>query len=190
MRRLLPLLTLSIVLASCATNNTTTLERENANPLTAQQYGEELADTLANLIIQKDSITKDAATVERIQSSIQDAKSIADAAQERMQQGMAGALLRVKAVVEGYALYLHDTLYFSPDFYTKPGPDLHVYLSKAVDPRDGTFPDASAIDLGPLQRIEGAQEYAVPSQKNPKEFLSVALWDRSLGLLYGFAQIR
>lgn len=180
---------LATFLVGC-TSTVTTIERENRNPLTAQRYGEELADTLANLIIQQDDIAKNPANVARIQAAIADAKEIADDAARRLNDGVQGAFLQMQSSVEGYAFYHGDTLYFSPDFYVKPGIDLRVMLTEAVDPREGVFPDASAIDLGPIQRIEGAQVYHVSGVENPQKILSVVLWERSLGLLYSFAQLR
>lgn len=192
MRHSIPALTiiLSLALVGCSGNERTSLKAENKNPLTAQRYGEELADTLANLIIQKDKKAEDPKNAEIIRREIENAKDIAADAEKRMEGGTKGPFLQMQSLVEGYALYQENRLYFSSDFVTKPGLDLHVYLSEAVDPRDVEFPDASAIDLGSLQRIDGAQIYDVPRTSEPGKYLSVVLWEKTLGILYAFAQIR
>jgi hypothetical protein len=80
-------------------------------------------------------------------------------------------------------------LYLSSDFVSKPGTNLHVYLTTVVDPRDGSFPDPTAIDLGAIQTVYGAQQFAVPKQEKPELLRTFVLWDKGFNRLYGFAQL-
>jgi hypothetical protein len=186
---LLPFLLSFALLLGCTTVQRTSIEQENSNPLTASRYGDELADTMANLIIMNDPLVKEPGMQERIQKEITHGKEIAIAARDKAAEGMQAAIISMKEAVSGYALYVDDTLYFSSDFTTKPGPALHVYLTTVVDPRDVTFPDPTALDLGSLQTTYGQQRYAVPSQKKPELLRTVVLWDTTLNRLYGFGQL-
>ena len=183
------LLIASFSLLTACGGERSSLQTQLSNPLYAERYGDSLADTLANIIIMKDSSTENPRTKALIEEEIEKAKSIGNDARRIIDKGMVGAFMEHKEHVTGRALYWKDTLYVSSDFESQPGPDLHVYLSTAVDPRDVAFPDASAIDLGPLTSAFGAQSYRVPRQKNPELLRSVALWDRTLKRLYSFGQL-
>ena len=159
------------------------------NPLTASRYGDELADTMANLIINEDPTTKNEAMRKLIEKEIGRGKNIATEAREIQAKGWAGGFVSIRADVRGYVLYLPDTVYISPDFETEPGPALRVYLTTVVDPRDAEFPDATAVDVGPLQSAYGAQEYRVPPQKEEGKLRTFVLYDTRLNMIYGFAQI-
>lgn len=163
--------------------------QRSGNPLTDSRYGDELADTLANLIIQQDAITQDADTLALINKNIARAKDIGNTARDLMAEGMQGAIIPLAQDVSGYVLTLDGTLYISSEFTVDPGLDLHVYLTEAVDPRDGAFPDPSAVDLGKLQSPYGAQSYAIASKKSPEVLRTFVLYDRTLKRLYGFAQL-
>lgn len=188
MKRIALLIASLTLLAACS-GNSTTLESQLKNPLYAARYGDILADTLANMIIMNDPSVQDQKAKANLEQEIEKAKIISDDARREIDKGTMGAFMQDKESVSGYALYLDDTLFFSSDFETKPGVELHVYISTVVDPRDHAFPDASAIDLGPLQSAYGAQAYAVPRLKSQKEYRSVALWDRSLKRMYAFTQL-
>ena len=183
------LATASLALAGCGGSFNTSIELENENPLVASRYGDELADAAANLIIQNDPIMKEPGMQEQINKEIVRGKQIGQDARERMSMGMQGAIIPLNDNVAGTALYLDDVLYFSSDFYCRPGVTVHVYLTTVVDPRDGTFPDATAIDLGPLQYNFGAQRYAVPHQSKPELMRSLAIYDKTLKRLYALSQL-
>ena len=89
----------------------------------------------------------------------------------------------------GTALLTGNTLYLSPDFEGTPGLSLHLFLTTAVDPRDVEFPDADAIDLGPLKSAYGAQEFAANLPLNQVLYRTVILWDAALERLVSFAQL-
>lgn len=167
----------------------TDIESETLNPLTAIQYGNELADTLADIIIQKDPLLETPGTEEMLQNQITNAKSIVQAGKDAQSRGRFGPFIEIDEYVSGNVLYVDNRLYFSPSFVSDPGLSLHVYLTQAVDPREGVFPDATAIDLGEIQTVYGPQTYVVPEQENPDLYRMVVLWDTEMERLYGFAQI-
>ena len=183
-----PALLLTCSLVGCGFQRTT-ISVVNGNPLVASRYGDELADSMANLVISNDPILKDPKIRSVVDEEIALGKQMGTDARSVEGEGMKGGVIPVKAEMDGIILYVHDLLYFSSDFTTKPGPDLHVYLTAAVDPRDMPFPDATAIDLGTIQSAYGAQTYAVPHQKNPMLYRTFVLFDKKLQRLYGFAQL-
>lgn len=159
------------------------------NPLYAIAYGNDLADTLANLIILEDPISKEEGMTEKIQNEIAEAKILIQAAEERQNEGFLGALISAPEETAGNVLYLDDKLYLSPDFYVNPGVNLHLYLVPNVDPRGMTEPDSTMIDLGQLKSHYGAQTYDVGDQPKPELLRSFMLWDLELGRMHGFAQL-
>lgn len=183
------LLSAALIFSACSKPTYTSIDQENRNPLVASRYGDELASVLADLIIRENPIVQKEGMKERIQKEIEDAKNLAQAGRERYEGAMMGPILMMQMEGVGYVAYKDDTLFISSDFFTKPGPNLHVYLTSAVDPREGEFPDETAIDLGVIQTTYGAQEYAVPPQEDPTTLRTFVLWDKSLGILYSFAQL-
>jgi len=177
----------TLLLAAC--NAGTNISEQNQNPLVASRYGDELADRLADLIIQKDPVLEQSGMEEYIKKQIAEGKSISQDAHKKQQQGMMGAIIPMKQTVTGLALYLDDTLYFSSDFTSDPGPSLHVFLTTVVDPRDAPFPDATAINLGEIQNLYGASAYTVPHQAKPELLRTLVFFDTKLNRLYAFAQL-
>lgn len=159
------------------------------NPLTAARYGDELADTLANFIIMQDPLASQPGMTEYLNGEIAKAKRISTSARERQAGGYTAFLLSQKHDIAGEALYLDDVLYLSSDFLIDPGPELHVFLTAAVDPRDVPFPDMTAVDLGVIRSPYGAQSYEVPPQDDPQYLRTVVFWDAKLKTLYGFGQL-
>ena len=179
---------LLLVLSACSSEGTS-ISEQNRNPLTASRYGDELADSMANLIIQEDPAAKDPELRKVIESEIARGKSIGEDARAIQRNGWLGGLIGIKGQVSGYALYLPDELYLSSDFMSTPGPSLRVYLTTVVDPRDVAFPDPTAIDIGSLQSVYGAQVYRVPAQQEPRKFRTFVIYDTRLEMIYGFAQL-
>lgn len=180
-----------ILLAGCSPSSTTTsIEREITNPIVRSRYGDELADMLANIIIQNDPIVEKPGIRAILEREITKAKLLAKEGHDSVSAGTKGALLPMKADVQGGAVYVDDAVHFSTDFEIDPGINLHVYLTTTVDPRDVTFPDPTAVDLGPLQSAYGPQTYPVPGQDAAKEKLrTLVIWDNTLSYLYSFAQL-
>lgn len=79
-------------------------------------------------------------------------------------------------------------LEFSGDFTTAEGPDVEVILHQGdsipVSLAEGTY-----ITLAPLQRFDGAQRYAIPSDVNLDAFESVGIWCRQFNVTFGYADI-
>jgi hypothetical protein len=167
----------------------TNISEENKNPLTASRYGDELADRLANLIISNASGATKEPMKSWILSEIDKAKMMGENARIEQRAGMMGPLLSVDESVNGFALLRNGILYLSSDFTVSPGPSLHLYLSQTIDPREGTFPDETAIDLGEIQTIYGAQTYRPTLQGEDKLYRTIALFDTTLNRLYGFGQL-
>lgn len=183
-------LALALALTGCATTQYTP-DREAllSNPLYAEIHAENMVDTLVELEIFSDPILEDEAKSRLVDSVKEKWLDVAKAARAAQNEGQKGTLLSMKEYTEGEVLYHGDTVYFSTYFNTVPGPSLHVFLSKAVDPRDVEFPDASALDLGEMTVPYGAQSFPVPEVENPLEYRTVVLFDTELDRLYGFAQI-
>jgi hypothetical protein len=188
MRTTLSLIAVTLLLSACSTQ-TTSINEQNKNPITAARYGDELADAMANLIIMDNAIVKEEGMRERVQGYIEEGKALGDEARSLMQEGYQGNLIGVEFEMIGIALYLDDMLYLSSDFYTRPGPSVHVYLTTVVDPRDVEFPDATVIDLGQLQTAYGAHQYSVPHQDKPELYRTLVFYDTKLKIMYGFAQL-
>ena len=175
-----------VLLSACSVQ---TPKQVTGNPLVEGQYYDELADRLASLIINNDAILKDKAMKNYVEGVIADAKDKADAAHKKQGAGTMGRMIPVKQQGEGLALYVSDALYFSSDFFTDPGPNLHVYITQAVDPREIEFPDETALDLGVLQTPYGAQQYSVPHQEEKTLYRTVVLYDKGTNRVYSFAQL-
>lgn len=179
----------SVLLLSACGNASGTTTAGN-NPLLQIQHDEELADSLANLIIAKDPLADDAKTRTMLEGEITKAKESLAATQRAQAAGISGPMRSEKEEVTGWTLYMNDTLYTSSDFSSHPGLDLHLYLTAVVDPRDVVFPDITSIDLGRIEYPYGAM--ALPVHAKPdavKNLRSVVLWDAKLKRLYGFAQL-
>lgn len=111
-------------------------------------------------------------------------------AQAAMQSGWLGVFVPAADEVMGTALLLPGTLYFGPSFVMPPTPAPHIYLSNTVDPRDGAFPDETAVDLGPLLSPFGAMTLPLPTGTTVDGTLrTVVLYDETLKRLIGFAQL-
>lgn len=190
MKHLLPfaLLGSSLVLASCAARDASVTDRLS-NPLFAERYAEEMVYVLTEREIQNDPLLEDAEKVQLLVQTRQEWVQHAQRAREQQREGMSGHMFEMGEYAAGEVLLLDDSLFFASNFETLPGPDLRVYLSTVMDPRDVPFPDASSIDLGQLPTPYGAQRMGVPDLSDPLAYRTVVLWEATLGRLYGFAQL-
>jgi len=187
-RTLLLAATTALVLVGCGNSPSATTNDLLNNPLFAERYAEELVNYLVDLEVYEHPASKDEAKKQIIESEREKWMEVGRVAKEKQRQGGEGGFIGDTSEVFGEALYLNNTLYLSTTFESSPGPNLHMYLTQGVDPRDG-FPEEDMIDLGPLQSAYGAQEYAVPEVDNPMLYRTVVLYDADLELLYGFAQL-
>ncbi len=76
------------------------------------------------------------------------------------------------------------------DFHTTNGPDLKVYLVKAViveNAEDVT--DNEWVSLGALKGNIGNQNYTLPTDVDPSNFGAVAIWCEQFGVLFSSASL-
>lgn len=193
MRKNLFLLAPLLALAACTRSPDPSFQSRLGNPLFAEQYYSELVDHFVNLQIRSDPSMKDEAKKRAADDAREDALAKAQAATTKVNEGILGNFMSVQENTKGTTLIVDGMLYFGTDFEVVPGGDMHVYITSLVDPRNGSggvFPDATAVDVGLLKSAYGTQEYVVPEDKRESRNLTVALWDKMLNRLHGFAQLR
>jgi len=174
----------ALLLAACTSSGTLTLKDHLKNPLFAERYAEAMVDRLVEMEITKDPSLETPSVQERLDSERQLWLQIA-----RDARHMEGNLIPMGEFAKGDVLYVPGSLYFGTLFEVDPLPSLHIYLTTVVDPRDVTFPDDTAMDLGTLQSAYGPQRYAVPKVDNPLLYRTVVLWDTVFNRLHSFAQL-
>jgi hypothetical protein len=159
------------------------------NPLFAERYSEAMVDTMVELEIYEDPIIQDEAKMKIIDKTKEDWLKVAKKSRADQRKGSKGSFTPITEFTAGEVLYSEGSLFLAPDFASAPGPSLHFYLSAVVDPRDGDFPDESAIDLGLMRSNLGTGRYEVITEEDPIKYRSLVLFDTELERLYGFAQI-
>lgn len=184
-----------LLLAGCSTPDSVETTGEQVsdlllNPLYVERYGDEIVNSMVNLHIYKDPLLEDSAKADIVEHARAEWLERSDEATDLQREGQRGQILTMKEYAKGEVLYVGDTLHFGPDFEATPGPQLHVFLTTVVDPRDVPFPDKSSIDLGLLHTPYGSQSYPVSGINDPMLYRTVVLWDTALDRLYGFAQIQ
>ncbi|MBM3231254.1 hypothetical protein FJZ28_02905 [Candidatus Peregrinibacteria bacterium] len=194
MRKTFPLIgitTVSMILAGCSQSvQGNTLESLLRNPLFAEQYSEQMVDTLTELEINQDVLLQNESKKKEVLGLKNQWLDTARNARKDQREGLLGGFVPVHAFIEGEVLLSGRTVHLSPQFVSVPGPSLHLYLTPAVDPRDVKFPDPSAADLGVLPSPYGTQSIELPADAGEALlFRSVVLWDTTLEKIYGFAQL-
>ncbi|TSC57795.1 MAG: hypothetical protein Greene041619_960 [Candidatus Peregrinibacteria bacterium Greene0416_19] len=184
-------LTLALALTACGetVNMAPQLRQRLDNPLFAERYWAELTDRLVSIQVNDKSLSADEARRRLVDSLRIEALKNSQAQTAKRREGLLGRFVMVSDETDGLALLLADTLHLSPEFVTYPGPELRLYLSNANDPRDVSFPDPSARDLGLLQSPYGAQSYTAPAAEADAPYRTAVLYDRKLRRMYGFAQL-
>jgi hypothetical protein len=75
-------------------------------------------------------------------------------------------------------------------FTTSNGPDVQVYLGKAIDASDNeAVTKAGFFHLGALKGTEGDQNYELPDELNLDEYHSVTIWCRRFGVNFATAPL-
>lgn len=188
-----PLTLSALLLAGCGQNAAQGDPFDN--PLYARFYYQDLANHMADYSIQNDPIMKDADKKKIVEDARADAmKGIADAS-AIINAGKRGSFMSDTDYAGGSTLLSGNTLYFSQDFNTYPGPSLHVFASTLLDPRGESgsiisFPNDASVDLGPLQSPYLAQAYDLPEEAKDMVLRTVVLWDTKLERIFGFAQLQ
>ncbi len=86
-----------------------------------------------------------------------------------------------------------NVIEFDSSFRTDSGPDLFVILHRSNDIVGTSRPPAYPINEGdyiaiaPLKSTTGQQTYPLPSNINPSEYRSVAVWCRQFNATFGAA---
>lgn len=177
-----------LLLSACGASKSADLTDLLKNPLYAEQYYDAQTEHMVDLLINSGALLKD----ESIKSAIDNARlegvKLAKEATDLQAQGKMGTIMSDTGEAIGEVLLLDKTLYFGPEFQIAPGVNVHVYLSSVLDPRDGTFPDNTAVDLGPVHTAFGATMY--PVTVDTEHLRTFALYDVSLKRLMGFAQLQ
>lgn len=195
MKPFLATLSLIPLVTSCAAALsgplTMPLQERMKNPLIAERYWAEMAEHMADFVRTEDPIAKDPVTLAIIEAERLRALDRVAQARALKKEGISGGFLQVNTrdIAVGETLLRGRTLSFGTNFLTDPNPSVHVYLTMVVDPRDAAFPDRTSLDLGELQTPYGAQEYAIPEDKENGTFRTVVLYDTKLKRLIGFAQL-
>jgi|TARA_B100001971_G_C18250092_1_gene577467 hypothetical protein len=190
------LIILCLALAACAPFQPSNpdpasvpLDERMKNPLFAQEYAKEMVNRLTELEISKDPILEDEKMAEYVQKTKREWKNKDRSARKLKRMGIYGSFIGVDEHVVGDSLLMQNYLYMGMNFISAPGPDLHVFLSEEVDPRDVNFPDPTSVDLGLMESPFGAHRYSVPIVENINRLRTAVLWDMKLNRLYGFAQL-
>ena len=179
----------SILLTACGQSNSAAsiqLDDLLKNPLFAERYAEEMVDRVVELKIQNDPLLEDEAKAAVVEKTRTKWLEKARDTRKRQRDGMEGSTIGINEFAKGDIIYLDDVVYFDTIFETTPGPNLHIYMTTVVDPRDVEFPDDTAIDIGVLQSPYGMQSYKVPMKDGIR---TLVLWDNDLERLWGFAQL-
>ncbi|PZV10534.1 MAG: electron transfer flavoprotein [Leptolyngbya sp.] len=91
----------------------------------------------------------------------------------------------VMLVKEGGKSYLT----FDKTFKTDAGPDLYVILYRTSQPPIGGIKEKDYVQVAKLQKVSGAQRYAIPQTVKPENFSSVAIWCRKFNATFGYASL-
>ncbi len=180
-----------LLLAACgAPANSTDLTELLKNPLYAEQYYDAQTDHMVDLLISSGALLDDPSIKAAIEKARTEGIELARAATSRQAGGKIGTVLSDSEEAMGEVLLLDNTVYVGPDFMVKPGVDIHAYLSEALDPREITFPDETAIDIGAVRSALGAAVYPVSLSADQTEKVRLfVLYDRTLKYVVGFAQL-
>ncbi len=196
MKKLLPVLTATLIVTGCGNgialpSRDTSLQEELNNPLYAEYYYDDLTEQMVRLALDEDPLLQDPNVRSIVDHTRTRSLEHANVAMKQREKGIEGIFLSDRELVLGEALLLEDVLYFSPTFDCAPGPKLNVYLTEKVDPREGSFPDETAVFVGPVKTQYGAQSFKIPTRTHTGTgtLRTVVLWDDELELLYGFAQL-
>lgn len=191
MKRLVP--ALALLLAACGSNlQSMDVQKYFAqNPLAAEEAATALGQVYVSMIVdEKAELEKNDLFDEVDGMRVAAGKAIEDATRER-KNGLLGQFIPHKQFTRGFVLVRpKDGIIFTgTTFESAPGPDLHLFASELSDPREGVFPDDSAVDLGLMGYTYGPQTMTFDATLWNDNFRSLIIYDVKLKRLYGFAQI-
>lgn len=181
---------LTVLLTACSQTNSVSLDAALQNPLFAERYSEEIIERLTSLQIQEDKDVTNPETLTKIEKTKAEWQKVSDEASDMRFEGKYGrfSLVNNQDFVTGGVLIYKDTLYLSTDFEALPSPNIVLYASSAVDPRESeVFPSESDIKLLTLQSPYGMQSY--PVEIDTSTLKSIVMYDTFLNRIIGFAQM-
>jgi Electron transfer DM13 len=80
-------------------------------------------------------------------------------------------------------------LVFDEGFKTDSGPDLFVILHRNSTVPVSGVKEKDYVQLARLQKINGTQRYAIPTNVELADFRSVAVWCKQFNATFGFAPL-
>lgn len=180
----------SMALSACSQERTADLNTALKNPLFAERYSEEIIERLASLQIKEVEGVTDPETLTKIEKAKAQWQKVSDQASDIRFEGKYGRfnLVNNDDFVTGGVLIYNNTLYLSTDFEVLPSPNIVLYASTVVDPRENeVFPSAEDTKLLTLESPYGMQSYAV--QVDTSTLKSIVVYDTFLNRIIGFAQM-
>jgi hypothetical protein len=146
----------------------------NAMPEAEQQMYLEMADGNAEMALEMAvaALANDAETTEDMPEAVSDEPAAV----------VAGSFIEIDFVHSGegtatvFELPDGSHLLRLEDFRVTNGPDLHVVLSTAEDPRDSAELGEDYVDLGMLKGNVGSQNYEIPADVDISQFNSVVIY--------------
>lgn len=179
-----------LLLTACGAPKSTELTELLKNPLYAEQYYDAQTDHMVDLLIESGALLNNPSAKAAIEHGRTQGLALARKATDIQAKGKLGGIVSDTEEAMGEALLLDNTLYIGPEFVLKPSVNAHVYLSTVLDPRDGVFPDETAIDLGPVRSAFDSAVYPVSlTAEQYTKIRSLAIYDVTLKRLLGFAQL-
>ena len=100
-------------------------------------------------------------------------------AAEQPTQGM------FRIVMENRQRYLE----LGQTFKTNRGPDLYVILYRTDAPPQSGLRTQDYIIIGRLQKLNGAQRYAIPANVNLANYRAAAIWCRRFNATFGYGKL-
>jgi Electron transfer DM13 len=73
------------------------------------------------------------------------------------------------------------------NFKTDKGPDLFVILHREAKLPVSGIKEKDYVTLGALEKVSGAQRYAIPDNVKIADFASAAIWCRQFNATFGYA---
>jgi len=90
-----------------------------------------------------------------------------------------------------YRLTNGDRVLRFTNFRTSNGPDVHVYLVAADNPKDSaTVKESEYIDLGTIKGNMGDQNYQLDHELDLSKYRSVSIWCKRFAVNFGAAPLR
>lgn len=179
-----------IALTGCGASKSTDLQSNLQNPLYAEQYYDAQVENMVNLLIGSGELLRDPSIKKAIDDARIEGLRLAKAATDIQSTGKIGAIASDTEEARGEVLLINGSLYTGPEFRIWPGVDVRLYLSTVIDPRDVTFPDETAIEIGRIHTAFGSTSYDVSAALAKTEGLrTVVFYDAILKRMLGFAQL-